>query len=113
MTLHGPGLYLGILLTCVLICAALPTINIYFRFKTATSLWVFDIPTSLLFNSIAAGLIVVSFAVLNMHWVVKQPIPVPITVVAAGILLGVAAGTLLNLIFVEQLLGLDKLPQTH
>lgn len=111
--LQGNGLYLGILLACVLICALLPTINIYFRYKTATSLWVFDVPTSLLFNLITAGLIVVSFAVLHIHWVIDLPLPMPVTVLATGILLGVAAGTLLNLFFVEQLLGLDKLPRTH
>ena len=74
---------------------------------------VIDVPTSLLFNIITAGLIILSFAILHLHFVIELSLPAPVTVVATGIILGVAAGTLLNLIFVEQLLGLDKLPQTH
>lgn len=107
------GLDIWLLLATIVICLIVPTLQIYFRFKSATSLWVFDVPTSLLFNIITAGLIILSFAILQLHFVIELSLPAPVTVVATGIILGVAAGTLLNLIFVEQLLGLDKLPQTH
>ena len=107
------GLDIWLLLASIVICLIVPTLQIYFRFKSATSLWVFDVPTSLLFNIITAGLIILSFAILHLNFVIELSLPAPVTAVATGIILGVAAGTLLNLIFVEQLLGLDKLPQTH
>lgn len=107
------GLEVGLLLASVVVFLLLPTLQIYFRFKSATSLWVFDVPTSLLFNIVTAGLIILNFAILHLHLVIDLSLPAPVAAVATGIMLGVAAGTLLNLIFVEQLLGLDKLPQTH
>ncbi|MBZ9611613.1 hypothetical protein [Rheinheimera maricola] len=113
IAVDGIGLYLGLLLASFFISALLPTINVYFRFKAATSLYVFDVPFSLLFNLTTAGLIAICFAVLNSQWLTNQPLPMPISVTATGILTGVAVGTLLSLFFVEQLLGLDKLPRTH
>ncbi|HEX5791649.1 MAG TPA: hypothetical protein VFY01_00125 [Rheinheimera sp.] len=107
------GQDIWLLLASIVICLLVPTLQIYFRFRSATSLWVFDVPTSLLFNIITAGLIILSFAILHLHLVIELSLPAPVTAVATGVLLGVATGTLLNLIFVEQLLGLDKLPQTH
>ncbi|MDR6984359.1 tetrahydromethanopterin S-methyltransferase subunit E [Rheinheimera pacifica] len=111
--LHGVSLWLGLLLAAALICAIVPTLNVYFRFKDATSLWAFDVPISLLFNPIAAVLLVVSFAVLKSHWVISQPLPLPFSVTATGVLLGISVGTVLSLFFAEQLLGLDQLPRTH
>lgn len=111
--LQSFGLDLGLLLASVVICLFVPTLQIYYRFKSATSLWVFDVPTSLLFNIITAGLIILGCAILHLHLVTGLSLPAPVNAVATGIILGVAAGTLLNLIFVEQFLGLDKLPQTH
>ena len=107
------GLDVWLLLASIVICLIVPTLHIYFRFKSATSLWVFDVPTSLLFNLVTAGLIVVSFAVLHSQWLTNQSLPISISFIATGILTGVAVGTLLNLFFVEQVLGLDKLPRTH
>lgn len=107
------GLDAWLLLVSIVMCLSVPTLQIYFRFKSATSLWVFDVPTSLLFNIITAGLIILSFAILHLHMVTELTLPAPVTAVATGIIFGVAAGTLLNLIFVEQLLGLDKLPRTY
>ncbi|PKM18360.1 MAG: hypothetical protein CVV11_13645 [Gammaproteobacteria bacterium HGW-Gammaproteobacteria-15] len=111
--LHGVSLWLGLLLAAALICAIVPTLNVYFRFKDATSLWAFDVPISLLFNPIAAVLLVVSFAVLKSHWVISQPLPLPFSVTATGVLLGISVGTVLSLFFAEQLLGLDQLPRTY
>lgn len=107
------GLDAWLLLVSIVMCLSVPTLQIYFRFKSATSLWVFDVPTSLLFNIITAGLIILSFAILHLHMITELTLPAPVTAVATGIIFGVAAGTLLNLIFVEQLLGLDKLPRTY
>lgn len=113
--LHGVSLWLGLLLAAGLICAIVPTLNVYLRFKDATSLWAFDVPISLLFNPIAAVLLVASFAVLKSHWLISQPLPLPLpfSVAATGVLLGISVGTVLGLFFAEQLAGLDQLPRTH
>ncbi|KUM54066.1 hypothetical protein [Rheinheimera sp. EpRS3] len=110
---HGVSLWLGLLLAAAFICAIVPTLNVYLRFKDATSLWAFDVPISLLFNPIAAVLLVASFAVLKSHWLISQPLPLPLSVAATGVLLGISVGTVLGLFFAEQLAGLDQLPRTH
>lgn len=111
--LHGVSLWLGLLLAAALICAILPTLNVYFRFKDATSLWAFDVPISLLFNPFAAVLLVASFAVLKSHLLFSQPLQLSLNIAATGVLLGISVGTVLGLFFAEQLLGLDQLPRTH
>lgn len=111
--LHGVSLWLGLLLAAALICATLPTLNVYLRFKDATSLWAFDVPISLLFNPFAAVLLVASFAVLKSHLLFSQPLQLSLNIAATGVLLGISVGTVLGLFFAEQLLGLDQLPRTH
>lgn len=111
--LHGVSLWLGLLLAAALICATLPTLNVYLRFKDATSLWAFDVPISLLFNPFAAVLLVASFAVLKSHLLFSQPLQLSLNMAATGVLLGISVGTVLGLFFAEQLLGLDQLPRTH
>ena len=111
--LHGVSLWLGLLLAAAFICAIVPTLNVYLRFKDATSLWAFDVPISLLFNPIAAVLLVASFAVLKSHLLISQPLQLSLNMAATGVLLGISVGTVLGLFFAEQLLGLDQLPRTH
>ncbi|MCS4308182.1 ABC-type phosphate/phosphonate transport system permease subunit [Rheinheimera pacifica] len=111
--LHGVSLWLGLLLAAALIYAILPTLNVYLRFKDATSLWAFDVPISLLFNPLAAVLLVASFVVLKSHLLISQPLQLSLNIAATGVLLGISVGTVLGLFFAEQLLGLDQLPRTH